>query len=115
MMLDRLLAHFGYVRASRDYSRINNGSDAIARGQRWESFYREEGGIADLIERIRKAYFAKVGELKAGDHEALLMLAVADRLARELEREVIAIIDSGKIEQNRIDQLAKQAAAMRPR
>jgi len=99
----------------REFERVNNGADAVVRGERWEAFYREEGGLADMIANIRRAYFAKVGELKAGEHEALQMLAVADRLARELEREVLAVIETGKLERSRADQLARSAAAMRPR
>ena len=29
-LIDRILARFGYVR--REYARINNGADAVARG-----------------------------------------------------------------------------------
>ena len=93
--------------------RKNNGANAVARGQRWERFYNEEGGLHDMIVRMRQAYFAKVGELKPGEHDALLLLATADRLARELDKEVKAIIDSGLIEQKRLNDNARQAATVR--
>lgn len=94
-MLDRFLARFGYVR--REFARIKNGADAIARGERWEQFYKEEGGLGDMIAKLRQAYFEKVGALKAGEHEALQMLAIADRIAREIEREVLSVVETGKI------------------
>ena len=89
----------GYVRADvvREFERIDNGADAIARGFRWQQFYSEQGGLADMIARLRKAYFTKVGELKAGEHEALQLLATADRVAREIEREVLSVIETGKL------------------
>ena len=97
-MFERLLARLGYVPAKpREFERINNGSGATARGYRWEQFYAEQGGLADMIARLRKAYFAKVGELKAGETEALQLLAIADRIAREIEREVLSVIETGKI------------------
>jgi hypothetical protein len=98
-MLDRAMARLGYVRADapREYERIHNGADAIARGQRWEQFYQESGGLADMIAALRKAYFAKVGELKPGEEDALMLLATADRIAREIEAKVVSVIETGKI------------------
>ena len=110
-MLDRLAARLGYY--PREFARIRNGADAIARGQRWGQFYAEEGGLGDMIVKLRQAYFAKVGELKAGELESLQLLATADRLARELDAAVQEVIDTGRIEQKRIDQIARQAATVR--
>ena len=110
-MLDRLLAKLGYVKAGpREFERIHNGTDAVARGHRWEQFYSEEGGLADMIAKLRKAYFIKVGELKAGEHEALQLLAIADRIAREIEREVVSVIETGRIAAD--TETRKHAAAM---
>ena len=112
-MLEALLARFGYYKP--EYPRVHNGSNAIVRGQRWEGFYGEEGGLRDMIVKLRQAYFAKVGELKAGQLEELQLLATADRLARELDAAVRDVIASGTIEQKRLDQIARQVATVRRR
>lgn len=112
--IDRILAHFGYVRAGeRPYPRINNGTDAIARGQRWEQFYAEEGGIRDVVSNLRHSYFEKVGSLKPGDTESLMALGMADRIAREIDREVQSIIETGKIRANDRDHANKIASIRR--
>lgn len=110
-ILDRIAAWFGYVR--RDYPRIASGTDAVARGQRWEQFYGEDGGLADMIGKLRHSYFEKVGTLKPGDHESLLALGIADRIARELEREVQTIIETGKLRANDASHANKIAAIRR--
>lgn len=101
-ILDRIAAYFGYVRADapRPYARLNHGGDAIARGQRWEQFYSEEGGIRDMIAKLRHAYFEKVGSLKPGDTDSLMALGMADRIAREIDREVQSVIETGKLRAN---------------
>jgi hypothetical protein len=94
-ILDRIAAYFGYVR--REYPRINNGSDAVATGKRWESFYTERAGLADMIEGLRRSYFEKVGSIKPGDTDALQELGMADRIAREIDAKVREVIETGKI------------------
>lgn len=98
-LIDRILAYFGYARADapREYARVNNGTDAIARGQRWEAFYAEEGGISDMLTSLRRGYFEKVGNTKPGDTQTLLVLGLADKIVREVEREVQVVIETGKI------------------
>ncbi|GAA0729962.1 hypothetical protein [Sphingomonas japonica] len=112
-MIDRIAAYFGFVRATaREYSRINNGADSVARGQRWEVFYAEDGGIRDMIAGLRRGYFEKVGGLKPGDTESLIALGMADRIAREIDREVQTIIETGKLRQFD-EQHANKIAAIR--
>jgi len=94
-LFDRIMAWFGYYRGEREYQRVSNGADAIARGQRWEAFYSEQDGLRDMILDIRRDYFEKVGTLKPGDDKALQMLGVADRIAREIDRKVQSIIETG--------------------
>ena len=113
--LDHLATRLGYVRRDqpREFARIFNGADAIARGHRWEQFYSEEGGLGDMIQGLRRSYFTKVGDLKPGEYEALRMLAIADRLVRELEREVLAVIESGKLAVNHRDHTARIATILK--
>lgn len=98
-LIDRILAYFGYIPADapRPYTRTQNGTDAIARGQRWEAFATEEGGLYDMIQSLRADYFAKVGQLSPADRDKLLALGMADKIARELEAKVRTVIDTGHI------------------
>lgn len=109
-LIDRLAARYGYVR--REYQRVNSGADAIARGQRWEVFYAEEGGLSDMITGLRRSYFEKVGSLKPGDTDSLKALAMADRIAQEVERQILTVIETGKLRQNE-QQHANKIAAIR--
>jgi hypothetical protein len=99
--LDRILADFGYTRTvPRELPRVQNGTDAVARGQRWEAFATEEGGIYDMISALRRDYFEKVGQLSPGDTAGLQALGMADRIAREIERKVQTVIETGRIRAN---------------
>lgn len=111
IIIDRILAHFGYHR--REYPRINNGAEAIARGARWEAFYAEDGGLRDMIAILRQSYFEKVGTLKPGDTKSLEALAMADRIAREIEREVQRVIETGKLRENEARHVNKIASIRR--
>jgi hypothetical protein len=110
-LIDRILARFGYVR--REYARINNGADAVARGQRWQAFYEETGGLADMIAGLRRSYFEKIGNLKPGDSDSLLALGMADRIARDIEREVQSVIETGKLRAAERDHANRIAAVRR--
>lgn len=94
-ILDRIAAWLGYF--PREFQRVDNGADAIARGQRWQAFYAEAGGLGDMIAGLRRGYFEKVGSLKPGDTKSLQALGMADRIAREIEREIVAVIETGKL------------------
>ena len=99
--LDSILAYFGYVpRVERPLQRIQNGADAVARGQRYQAFYEEEDGLRDMISALRRDYFEKVGQLTPGDTAGLQALGMADRIAREIERKVQTVIETGRIRAN---------------
>lgn len=80
-------------------TRVQNGTEAVARGQRWEAFYLEEGGLRDMITDLRRDYFTKVGEVKPGRDEGAMLksLGMADKIAREIERKVQSVIETGKL------------------
>ena len=78
-------------------SRIANGTDKVARGQRYEAFYLEEEGLRDMFNALRRDYFEKVGDVKPGDTDSLKALAMADKIAREIERKFQTVIETGKI------------------
>ena len=79
-----------------DELRTNASPDAVIRGRRWEEFYNEEGGLRDMIASIRQSYFEQASAIGHRDDSKLYEFVVADRQSRELEREVIQIIASGK-------------------
>lgn len=100
-MLDRFMAWLGYVpRTPRPLPRIHNGADAVARGMRYSAFYEEEDGLRDMITSLRQDYFQKIGELKPNDLDGLRALGMADRIAREIERKVQSVIETGRIRGN---------------
>jgi len=100
-LADRIAAYFGYTRTvARPLERIANGTDAIARGQRWEAFAEEEGGLYDMIASLRRDYFTKVGQLSPGDTDKLLALGMADKIVQEIERKVQSVIETGRIRAN---------------
>lgn len=94
-----------------DEARLHGGNDAVERGARWEAFYREQGGLADMIVRIRQEYFEAASAVGHRDNDKLYEFAVADRLARELDREVQKIVVTGKSEAARRDQVQREEAA----
>lgn len=109
-LLDWLACRLGYV--TREYTRVNNGADAIARGQRWEQFYAEEGGLADMILKLRHQYFEASAALGISELDKRYEYAMADRLARELDREVRTLIETGKLRANE-KLFAERSAALR--
>ena len=75
--------------------------DAIARGQRWEAFYHEQGGIADMIKALRLEAFEVAAELDPNDTDKIYYWATADRNLRRLDQRVRTVIETGKIEARR--------------
>lgn len=95
-----------------DRTRILNGADAVARGSRWETFYREQGGLADMLADIRREAFETASEIDPRDHKLIAYWAMADRNARKLIQRIESVIHSGKIEAERI-RAAERAEAAR--
>jgi len=112
--LDRIAAYFGYTRAvPAPLPRVNNGTDAIARGQRWQAFAEEEGGLYDMFARLKTDYFLKVGHLSPSDRDKLLALGMAHKIAGEIEGQVRQVIETGKIAANNRDHVARVASVGR--
>ena len=91
-----------------EQARLWHSPDAVERGKRWEQFYREDGGIADMIVSVRKGYFEASAALGISETDRIYEYALADRIAREIDRQVQGIIISGQIE---ADNAAKRARA----
>jgi hypothetical protein len=85
--------------------RIINGADAVARGARWEDFYREQGGLADMLDAIRREAFEVAAEVDPRDTDLIHYWATADRNVRKLQQRIEAVISAGKLEAAQIKQL----------
>lgn len=80
-----------------DEARLYANPEAIARGQRWEAFYREEGGLADMIQQARREAFEAYAECRPSDVAEKEYLAALDRCWRQLDRRVHSVIESGQL------------------
>jgi hypothetical protein len=80
-----------------DEARRFASPDAVARGQRWEAFYHEEGGLADMIAALRREAFEAAAELDPRDTDKIYYWATADRNLRRLEQKVRGVVQNGKI------------------
>lgn len=80
-----------------DEARRFASPDAVARGQRWEAFFHEEGGLADMITALRREAFETAAELDPRDTDKIYYWATADRNLRRLEQKVRGVIVNGQI------------------
>ena len=94
-----------------DQSRLLIGKDLVERGARWEMFYREQGGLADMIVNVRRGYFEAASALGMSETDKIYEYALADRIAREIERQVLGVIASGQMEAERIAATARMNVA----
>jgi hypothetical protein len=94
-----------------DRTKVKATDDAIARATQWEIFYREEGGLADMLEEIRREAFEVAGELDPSETDKIYYWAMADRNVRKLQSRIEAVIQTGQIEVERKDALARMNIA----
>jgi hypothetical protein len=73
--------------------------DPIHRAGRWREFYEEEGGLRDVLDTLREAYFARAGELMPGDTAALLKLGMAAKIVGQIDQHIQQILTAGRLEQ----------------
>lgn len=81
-----------------DATRLQAGTDAVERGQRWETFYREQGGLADMLAKLRQEAFEAAQEAGANDDQTRLAWMLQDRAYRQLQNRIEAVVISGKNE-----------------
>jgi hypothetical protein len=91
-------------------SRLLGGMDAVERGARWEGFYREEGGLADMLADLRREAFETAAELKPEETDKIYYWAMADRNIRRLQQRIEAVIQHGQIEAERVKQIERTNA-----
>ena len=90
--------------------------DAIHRANRWREFYDEDGGLKDVLDTLREAYFARAGELMPGDTAALLKLGMAAKIVEQIDTHIRQILSAGRLEQaaqDHAERIAKLPEARR--
>jgi len=90
--------------------------DPIHRAGRWREFYEEEGGLKDVLETLRRAYFERAGELMPGDSAALLKLGMAAKIVEQIDAHIRQILSAGRLEQaaqDHAERIAKLPEARR--
>lgn len=92
-------------------SRRIGGSDAVERGARWEAFYREQGGLADMLAELRREAFEAAGEVDPSETDKLWYFAMSDRNLRRLQQRIEAVVQHGKIEADRIKRVDQMNSA----
>lgn len=95
--------------APLDETRSAMDKDAKARSIRWEQFAKEEGGLFDMIETLRRETFEQASEIPPEDVAKLQYAAMSDRNLRRLKQRIVGVIASGRIEEH------NEAAKARPR
>ncbi|MGL5736908.1 MAG: hypothetical protein ACRCYS_18745, partial [Beijerinckiaceae bacterium] len=83
---------------SIDQARLHGGTDAVERGQRWETFYREQGGLADMLDAMRREAFEAAQEAEVRDDQTRLAWLLQDRAIRRLQGRIENVVISGKAE-----------------
>ena len=85
-------------------NRLHIGGDPIERAIRWEQFYREEGGLADMIATLRQQAFEAAQEAGAKDDQTRLAWMLQDRAYRSLDNRICGVIAHGKALQKQIEE-----------
>jgi len=86
-----------------DERRIPHGSDAIALGQRWEQFAREENGLYDMLEACDRDILDATQELRPGQTDELYAAALQRRAIRMLQGKVEQVIADGELAQKQAE------------
>jgi hypothetical protein len=95
---------------SPEKSSLFMGGDPVERATRWEQFYREEGGLADMIAALRKEAFEAAQEAGAKDDQTRLAWMLQDRAYRALDNRICGVIATGKALQKQIEETERLRA-----
>lgn len=72
-------------------------TDSIRRAQRWRAFYEEDGGLKDMLAEIGKTYLLRMAAVEPWETGKLSKLAMAHKIAEQLDGFVQAILLDGGI------------------
>lgn len=71
-------------------------ADRIARAQRWQQFYTEEGGIGDMIGAATMALAKEAASVEPWETDKLKKVAHGLRVLRMLDDQIKAVTNDGK-------------------
>jgi riboflavin synthase alpha subunit len=95
---------------------VDVSEDAVHRAQRWQMFYEEDGGLREVMQTLRQAYFDRAADLMPNDTAQLLKLGMAAKIVDQIDGHVVHIINAGKIQQaaqDHADRIARLPEARR--
>ena len=90
--------------------------DIVHRANRWREFYEEDGGLRDVLDTLRRAYFDRASELMPNDTAALLKLGMAAKIVDQVDTHIRHILTAGRMEQaaqDHAERIAKLPEARR--
>jgi len=90
--------------------------DIVHRANRWREFYEEDGGLRDVLDTLRRAYFDRASELMPNDTAALLKLGMAAKIVDQVDLHIRHILTAGRMEQaaqDHAERIAKLPEARR--
>jgi hypothetical protein len=90
--------------------------DIVHCANRWREFYEEDGGLRDVLDTLRRAYFDRASELMPNDTAALFKLGMAAKIVEQVDMHIRHILTAGRMEQaaqDHADRIAKLPEARR--
>jgi hypothetical protein len=77
----------------------------VLRGGRWSSFYKEEGGLQDILAEIGKTYIERMSQVEPWETDKLSKLAMANKIVGELDNCIRKIMADGEIAHHNIEHI----------
>ena len=77
--------------------------DTVLRGRRWTTFYKEEGGLHDILEAIGQTYIARMSQVEPWETDKLSKLAMANKIVGELDGCIRKIMTDGEVAHHTIE------------
>lgn len=75
----------------------------VQRGQRWTTFYKEDGGLKDILAEIGKTYIARMSVVEPWETDKLSKLAMANKIVGELDSCIRKIMADGEVAHHAIE------------
>lgn len=73
--------------------------DPIHRGRRWDAFFNEPGGLAEMFDVIGKTYIERMSSVEPWETDKLSKLAMAHKITNQVRGMVHAIVTGADVAQ----------------